>query len=57
MSKKVPLNLSIDEKLKRTLKHTAIDKGVSASELIEDYIRAIKVNKDIIKAIQDITKK
>lgn len=54
MSKKVPLNLSIDEKLKKALKHIAIDEGVSASELVEEYIMAMKKNRSIIKAIKDI---
>lgn len=53
---KAPLNLSIDKKLKKTLKHIAIDEGVSASELVEDYIKAMQKNKNVIKAIRDIEK-
>ncbi len=55
MSKK-KLTLSIDEKLIKTVKHIAIDNDLDVSEMFEDYIRAMKRNKNIIKAIQDINK-
>lgn len=55
MAKK-KLTLSIDEKLIKTVKHIAIDNDLDVSEMFEDYIRAMKRNKNIIKAIQDINK-
>lgn len=55
MSKK-KLTLSIDEKLIKTVKHIAIDNDLDVSEMFEEYIRAMKRNKNIIKAIQDINK-
>lgn len=55
MSKR-KLTLSIDEKLIKTLKHIAIDNELTASEMIENYVRAMKKNKNIIKAIDDIIK-
>lgn len=55
MSKK-KLTLSIDEKLIKAVKHIAIDNDLDVSEMFEDYIRAMKRNKNIIKAIQDINK-
>ncbi|CEK34565.1 Ribbon-helix-helix protein, copG family [[Clostridium] sordellii] len=56
MSKK-SLNISIDEKLIKAIKHIAIDEGSSASELISEYIKAIKLNRNIIKVIRDIENK
>lgn len=53
MAKK-KLNLSIEEDLCKAIKHIAINKDATASELIEDYIRAIQINPDVIKAIKDI---
>lgn len=53
---KCKLTLSIDEKLIKTIKHIAIDNGSNVSEMIENYIRAMKKNKNIIKAIDDIVK-
>lgn len=56
MSKK-PLNLSVSTDLIKALKHIAIEENVYASELVEEYIKAIKKNKDVIKAIRDINSK
>lgn len=55
MSKKA-LNISIDEDLIKTVKHIAIDEKTSVSELISDYIKAIKKNKNVIQAVRDIKK-
>ncbi len=54
---KSKLNLNIDSELKKTLKHMAIELDTTSSYLVEEYIRAIKKNKDVIKAIQDINNK
>lgn len=53
---KSKLTLSIDEKLIKTAKHIAIDNGSNVSEMVEEYIKAMKKNKNIIKAISDINK-
>lgn len=53
---KSKLTLSIDANLKKTLKHLAVDNECTISEMIENYIRAMKKNKNIIKAIDDIVK-
>jgi len=53
---KKKLTLSIDEKLIDTIKHIAIDEKKNVSEIIENYIRAMKKNRNIIKAIDDIIK-
>lgn len=53
MSKK-KLNLSIDINLHKAIKHIAINQDTTVSALIEDYIRAIQNNKEIIRAIKDI---
>lgn len=53
MSKK-KLNLSIDTNLHKAIKHIAINQDTTVSALIEDYIRAIQNNKEIIRAIKDI---
>ncbi len=53
MNKK-KLNLSIDANLHKAIKHIAISQDVTVSSLIEDYIRAIQNNKEIIRAIKDI---
>lgn len=53
---KKKLTLSIDEKLIKTVKHISIDNGSNVSEMFEDYIKAMKKNKNIIKAINDINK-
>ncbi|MEG1141195.1 MAG: DUF6364 family protein [Clostridia bacterium] len=50
------LTLSIDEKLIKSVKHIAIDNDLGVSEMFEEYIRAMRKNKNIIKAIQDINK-
>ena len=55
MAKK-KLNLSIEEDLHKTIKHIAINQDTTASELVEDYIRAIQVNPNVIKAIKDMQK-
>lgn len=49
---KKPLNLFIDDKLIKYIKHTAINEDKSVSELMEEYIKAIKSsNGEVIKAI------
>lgn len=53
MSKK-KLNLSIDTDLHKAIKHIAINQDTTVSALIEDYIRAIQSNREIIRAIKDI---
>lgn len=53
---KEKLTLSIDENLIRTVKHIAIDNNTNVSKIFEEYIRAMKKNKNIIKAINDINK-
>ncbi len=53
MAKK-KLNLSIEEDLHKAIKHIAINQDATASELVEDYIRAIQINPDVIKAIKDM---
>lgn len=53
MTKK-KLNLSIDASLHKTIKHIAISEDTTVSTLVEDYIRAIQKNKDVIKAIKSI---
>nr|DAK84473.1 MAG TPA: MatP C-terminal ribbon-helix-helix domain [Caudoviricetes sp.] len=53
---KSKLTLSIDSNLIKTLKHLAIDNECTISEMIENYIRAMKKNRNIIKAIDDIIK-
>lgn len=50
------LNLSIDEGLHKAIKHIAINEDATASELIEDYIRAIQSNQEVIKVIKDMQK-
>jgi len=56
MSKR-KLTLSIDDKLITAIKHIALDQNKTVSALIENYIKAIKKNKNIIKAIDDINNK
>lgn len=53
---KKKLTLSIDEKLIDTIKHISIDEKQTVSEIFEDYIRAVKVNRNTIKAIKDMNK-
>ena len=51
MNKK-KLNLSIESDLHKAIKHIAINQDTTVSALIEDYIRAIQNNKEIIKVIK-----
>lgn len=53
MSKK-KLNLSIDENLHRAIKHIAINQDTTVSALVEDYIRAIQKNQEVIKVIKNM---
>ena len=53
MSKK-KLNLSIDENLHRAIKHIAISQDTTVSALVEDYIRAIQKNQEVIKVIKNM---
>lgn len=53
MAKK-KLNLSIEEDLHKAIKHIAINQDTTVSSLIEDYIKAIQSNREIIRAIKDI---
>lgn len=53
---KKKLTLSIDKKLVNYIKHIALDEDLTVSEIFEDYIRAIKKNRNTIKAIKDINK-
>ncbi len=55
MAKK-KLNLSVEADLHKAIKHIAISEDTTASALVEDYIRAIQSNKDIIKVIKDMQK-
>lgn len=52
---KESFNLSIDKDLKKYIKHIAINEGITVSELMEDYIKAIKgTNGETLKAIRGI---
>ena len=52
---KESFNLSIDKDLKKYIKHIAINEGITVSELMEDYIKAIKAtNGETLKAIRKI---
>lgn len=53
MNKK-KLNLSIDAELHKAIKHIAISEDTTVSSILEDYIRAIQSNKEIIRVIKDI---
>lgn len=53
---KKKLMLSIDEKMVNYIKHIALDENLTVSEIFEDYIRAIKKNRNTIKAIKDINR-
>lgn len=55
MSKK-KLNLSVEADLHKAIKHIAISEDTTASALIEDYIRAIQNNREVIKVIKDMQK-
>ena len=48
------LNLSIEEELYKAIKHIAIEQDTTASKLLEDYIRAIQGNREVIKVIKDM---
>ena len=51
---KEKLNLSIEEDLKKTIKHIAISENKTVSELVEIYIKAINSNKEIIKLLEQM---
>lgn len=53
---KKKLTLTIDDKLISYIKHVGIDENKSVSEIFEDYIKAIKKNRNTIKAIKDINR-
>lgn len=53
---KKKLNLSIEEDLHKTIKHIAIEQDTTVSNIVEDYIKAIQSNRDIIRAIKDMQK-
>ena len=55
MTKK-KLNLSVDTDLHKAIKHIAINEDATVSELIEEYIRDIQKNNEIIKVIKDMSK-
>lgn len=48
--------ISIEESLIKSIKCCAVSNETTSSELISEYIKAIKKNKNVIKAIQDINK-
>lgn len=45
------LNLSIDTKLKNDFKHLAITHNSNCSELVEIFIKALKVNPGVLDAL------
>lgn len=49
---KTKLNLSVDSDLKKDFKHIAISHDSSCSELVELYIKALKVNPGVLGAIK-----
>lgn len=51
---KQKLNLSVDEELKKQIKHTAIAEEKTVSELVEIYIRAVSSNREIIKVLESM---
>lgn len=51
---KEKLNLSIEQELKKTIKHIAISEDKTVSELIEIYIKAISSNREIIKLLEQM---
>lgn len=53
---KEKLNLSIEESLKKDIKHIAISENKTVSELVEIYIRAISSNREIIKLLEQMGK-
>ena len=52
---KKSLNLFLDENLIKDIKHIAISENTTVSKLVEDYIKAINTNKDIIKDMKTMT--
>ena len=54
---KKKLTLSIEENIIKSMKHIAISEDTNLSELVEEYFRAVKKNKEVISAIQNINKK
>ena len=52
---KKSLNLFLDENLIKDIKHIAISENTTVSKLVEDYIKAINTNKDIIKVMKNMT--
>lgn len=53
---KAKLQLSIDEKTKKTAKFIALKNDTNISALFEEYIRAIDKNPQLIKLIKESTK-
>ena len=53
---KKKLTLTIDQSKIIYIKHIALNEGISVSELFEEYISAIKKNRNTIKAIRDLNK-
>lgn len=50
------LNLSIDEVLIKKIKHISIEEDTNISGLVEEYIKAIVKNRNVLKAIRDMNK-
>ena len=50
------LNLSIDEVLIKKIKHISIEEDTNISGLVEEYIKAIVKNRNVLKAIKDMNK-
>lgn len=51
---KAKLNLSIEEELKRVIKHIAINENKTVSELVEIYIKAINSNREIVGLLEQM---
>lgn len=51
---KEKLNLSIEEALKKDIKHIAISENKTVSELVEVFIKAINENREIIKVLEGL---
>ena len=56
-SSKVKLQLSVDEKIKKTSKFIALKNDTTVSALFEDYIKAIDKNPKLIQLINEVTTK
>ncbi len=54
---KVKLQLSIEEKTKKTAKFIALKNDTNISALFEEYIRAIDKNPQLIKLIRESNNK